>query len=276
MVHAVWKGAISFGLVNIPVSLHTAVRESRPRFRMLHAKDKSPVSFSRICQREGKPVSWDNLVKGYEYEKGKFIVLTKEDFQTAALEKSKTVDILDFVKQEEIDDLFFETPYYLTPDRGGERAYALLREALRESGKIGIAKIILREVQHLAALTAVDGALVLTMMRFGDELADVKAFQFPKADSAKPNELKMANTLINSLTAKWSPDKYTDDYQANLMRLIKAKLKGKTPRLASERAETKEAAVIDLMSRLRESLGGGKARSRRTAKVRQKLPRRIA
>ena len=131
---ALWKGSISFGLVNIPIELHTAVRDHRPRFRMLHAKDKSPVRFERVCIRDGHPVAWEDLVKGYEYAKGHFVVLTKEDFQAAALEKTRTVDIIDFVKSDEIDDRFFETPYYLVPAKGGERAYALLREAIRESG----------------------------------------------------------------------------------------------------------------------------------------------
>src|SRR6266540_6884029 len=134
MARALWKGSIAFGLVNIPVELHTAVRDSRPRFRMLHADDKSPVKFERVCAREGKTVAWEDLVKGYEYEKGRFVVLTKEDLRAAALEKSRTVDIVDFVKAEEIDDRFFETPYYLAPAKSGERAYALLREAIRDSG----------------------------------------------------------------------------------------------------------------------------------------------
>ena len=141
MARALWKGAISFGLVNIPIELHTAVRDNRPRFRMLHAADKSPIKFERVCAREGKPVAWEDLVKGYEYEKGRFVVLSKEDFRTAALEKSRTVDILDFVNADEIDDRFFETPYYVLPTKGGERAYALLREAIRESGRIGIANV---------------------------------------------------------------------------------------------------------------------------------------
>ena len=128
MARALWKGSLAFGLVNIPVELHTAVRDSRPRFRMLHAKDKSPVKFERVCAREGKPVAWEDLVKGYEYEKGRFVVLSKEDFKQAALEKNRTVDIRNFVKGEEIDDRFFETSYYLTPQKGGERSYALLRE----------------------------------------------------------------------------------------------------------------------------------------------------
>src|SRR5436305_12825539 len=177
MARALWKGSITFGLVNIPIELHTAVRDHRPHFRMLHAKDKSPVRFERVCLRDGHAVAWEDLVKGYEYEKGHFVVLTKEDFQAAALEKTRTVDIVDFVKAEDIDDRFFETPYYLVPAKGGERAYALLREAIRESARIGIAKFILRDAQHLAALEVIGQAMVLTVMRFADELVETKQFE---------------------------------------------------------------------------------------------------
>src|ERR671913_1763669 len=176
MPRSIWKGSIAFGLVSIPVELHTAVRDHRPKFRMLHARDKSPVRYERVCQREGKPVAWEDLVKGFEYEKGQFVVLTKDDFKTAALEKTKTIDILDFVDPEEIDERYFETPYYLLPGKGAERSYALLRDAIRESKKVGIAKIILRESQHLAAVEVIGDALVLTMMRFADELAHLEDF----------------------------------------------------------------------------------------------------
>src|SRR5919112_946525 len=162
MARAIWKGAIAFGLVNIPVELHPGVRDSRPRFRMLHAEDKSPVKFERVCAREGKPVAWEELVKGYEYQKGRFVVVTKEDFRLAALEKSRTVDIRSFVKGEEIDDRFFESSYYLLPPKGAERAYALLREAIRETGLVGIATIVMREAQHLAALEVIGDGMVLT------------------------------------------------------------------------------------------------------------------
>src|SRR2546430_2503221 len=187
MARALWKGSISFGLVNIPIELHTAVRDHRPKFRMLHAKDKSPVKFQRVCQRDGSPVAWEDLVKGYEYAKGHFVVITKEDFQSAALEKTRTVDIIDFVRADEVDDRFFETPYYLSPAKGGERAYALLREAIRESKRVGIAKFILRDAQHLAAIEVIGQAIVLTFMRFADELVDPKQFAFPPAkDVRKP------------------------------------------------------------------------------------------
>src|SRR5438552_7209897 len=210
MARALWKGSLTFGLVNIPIERHTAVRDHRPRFRMLHAKDKSPVRFERVCIRDGHPVAWEDLVKGYEYSKGHFVVLTKEDFQAAAVEKTRTVDILDFVKAEEIDDRFFETPYYLVPAKGGERAYALLRDAIRESGRIGIAKFILRDAQHLAAVEVIEDALVLSVMRFHDELVDEEQFEFPKPKEIRPQELQMAKALVDSLAADWDPAKYTD------------------------------------------------------------------
>src|SRR5215207_5335687 len=195
MARALWKGSISFGLVNIPVELHTAVRDHRPHFRMLHAKDRSPVRFQRVCIKDGHPVAWEDLVKGYEYAKGRFVVLTKDDFQAAALEKTRTVDIIDFVKSEEIDDRYFETPYYLIPAKGGERAYALLREAIRESKRIGVAKFILRDAQHLAAVEVIEDAIVLSVMRFADELVDEEQFEFPGGKDVRPQELQMAKAL---------------------------------------------------------------------------------
>jgi DNA end-binding protein Ku len=265
VARALWKGSIAFGLVNIPVELYGAVREHRPRFRMLHAKDESPVHYERVCQTEGKPVAWEDLVKGYEYEKGHFVVLTKDDFKTAALEKTKTIDILDFVDPAAVDDRYYETPYYVLPAKGAERAYALLREAIRESGRMGVGKIILREAQHLAAIEVIEDAIVLTMMRFADELADLSTFAFPPAEGLRKPELAMARQLIDHLSADWDADKYTDEYLANLMRVIQAKLKGKKPKLQG-RTDARQANVVDLMERLKASLagkGGGPEPSRR-------------
>ena len=259
MPRALWKGSISFGLVNIPIELHTAVRDHRPKFRMLHAKDKSPVRFERVCIRDGHPVAWEDLVKGYEFQKGHFVVVTKEDFQAAAVEKTRTIDIVDFVKSDEIDDRFFETPYYLLPAKGGERAYALLREAIRQSGRVGVAKFILRDAQHLAAVEAIDNALVLTIMRFADELVETSAFEFPGDAGMRKPELDMAKSLVNSLAAEWDPTKYTDQYRENLLKLIQAKLKGKKVDL-EEAAEPRQAEVVDLMERLRRSLEQSGAR----------------
>src|SRR5688500_5933981 len=182
MPRALWKGSISFGLVNIPIELHTAVRNHRPRFRMLHARDKSPVKFQRVCQRDGHPVAWEDLVKGYEYEKGRFVVVTKDDFEAAALDKTRTVDIIDFVEA----------------------------DAIRASGRVGIAKFILRDAEHLAALEAIEQALVLTVMRFADELVDVGGFELPASAGIRKPELEMAKALVNSLAAEWDPSKYTD------------------------------------------------------------------
>jgi DNA end-binding protein Ku len=253
MPRAMWKGSLAFGLVNIPVELYGAVRDHRPKFRLLHGKDESPVRYERVCQTEGKPVAWEDLVKGYEYEKGHFVVLTKDDFKTAALEKTKSLDIIDFVDPEEVDERYFETPYYLQAGKGADRSYALLREAIRESGKIGIGKIILRDAQHLAAVEVIGDALVLTIMRFADELADLSDFKFPSSDGIRQADLKMARQLVDNLSAKWEPDKYTDEYVQNLMRVIQAKVKGRKPKLI-EREIPRQAEVVDLMARLRASL----------------------
>ena len=243
MARALWKGSISFGLVNIPIELHTAVRNHRPKFRMLHAKDKSPVKFERVCIRDGHPVAWEDLVKGYEYEKGHFVVVTKEDFKAAALEKTRTVDIIDFVKADEIDDRFFETPYYLVPAKGGERAYALLREAIRESGRIGIAKFILRDAQHLAAVEVIEHALVLiddAVRRRARRRRAVRA-------SRRTASASRSSTWRRRWSTAWRPNgipsKYTDQYRENLMRIIKGKVKGKEVELepAEDRARPRSS-----------------------------------
>jgi DNA end-binding protein Ku len=285
---AIWTGSIAFGLVNIPIELHRAIRDTRPRFRLLHAKDKSPVRFERVCEREDRAVAWGEVVKGYEYAKGKFVVLTAEDMKRAALEKTRTLDIFNFVPGDDIDDRFFETPYYAVPGKGGERAYVVLREALRESGKTGVGKIMLRETQHLAALEAMGEALVLTMMRFPDELAALSDFRFPATAAPRPKEVQMAKALIDQLSAKWSPDKYKDEYEANLLRVIRAKLKGTSPRLKDELPDTRHGKVVDLMERLQQSLagsrpgqkGGGSRSARATRRgartPRKSRPRKIA
>jgi DNA end-binding protein Ku len=274
MARSLWKGSISFGLVNIPIELHTAVRDHRPKFRMLHAADKSPVKYERVCIRDGHAVAWEDLVKGFEYAKGHFVILTKDDFKAAAVEKTRTIDIIDFVEADAIDDRFFETPYYLVPSKGGERAYALLREAIRESHRIGIAKFILRDAQHLAAIEVIDQAIVLSVMRFADELADPKPLGFPSSEGLRKSELDMAKALVNNLAAEWDPDKYTDQYLENLMRIIKGKVKGKKVTLETEDTPRK-GAVVDLMERLRRSLdqAGTKPRAA-TAKGTKKTPAR--
>src|SRR5688572_28034576 len=207
---SIWKGSITFGLVNIPVQMQTAVRADHISFRLLHSEDLSPVKYERVGQADGEPVPWNEIVKGYEYTKGQYVVLTDEDFKAAALESSRTIDIIDFVDDKEIDPRFFETPYYLVPGKGGEKAYALLREAIRKSNAIGIGKIIIRQSQHLAGVRVVGDALVLEIMRFANELIDISEFSFPSGEAVRPQELKMATQLVENLAEPFDPEKYTD------------------------------------------------------------------
>jgi DNA end-binding protein Ku len=244
------------------------VRSDHISFRMLHEVDMSPIKYDRVCSADGEPVPWNEIVKGYEYEKGKYVVLTPDDFKAAALESSKTLDILDFVKQEEIDPRYFDTPYYLVPGKGGERAYALLREAIRATGAVGVGKIIIRQKQHIAGVKVVGDALVLELMRFQDELIETSEYSFPSTDNVRPQELDMARQLIGNLTEPFTPDKYTDEYEANLMRIIRAKAKGQKIRLEAPEAPATDEKVLDLMTRLRESLEQGRATKGRRGEVR--------
>lgn len=259
MARPIWRGSLSFGLVAIPVQLHTAVRENRPRFRLLHAKDKSPIKYERVCQRDGTPVAWEDLVKGYEYQKGRYVVLTKEDFKAAAVEKDRRVQVSDFVPAEAIDDRYFDQPYYLLPDKGGEHAYAVFHRALKETGRVGIGKVVLRERQHLVAVESIEDRLVLTMLRFANEVVD--APDIAGADNVKvpAKELKLAQDLIEALAAEWKPEQYKDDYQENLQEVINSKLKGETIELEGEERPMR-AEVVDLAERLRASLKAAEGR----------------
>ena len=284
---SIWKGSIAFGLVNIPVDLRSAVREENISFRMLHEADMSPIKYERVCSADGEPVPWNEIVKGYEYSKGKYVVMEEEDFKAAALEASRTIDILDFVDLEQIDQRHFDTPYFLLPGKGGDKGYALLREAIRTTGAVGIGKIIVRQKQHLCALRVLGDALILEMMRFGTELVDASEFNFPSAEGIREQELKMAEQLVASLTDDFDPSKYKDDYRENVMEIIRAKMKGKKIKY-EEPAAQEPTEVIDLMARLQASLdqvkprkaaggaaagGGGKKKAsgeRKTEKKRRK------
>ena len=279
---SIWKGSLAFGLVNIPVEAKTAVREDHISFRMLHSEDLSPVKYERVCAADGEPVPWNEIVKGYEYEKGKYVVMSDDDFKAAALEASKTLEILDFVRHDEIDPRYFETPYYLVPSKGGEKAYALLREALKTSNAVGIGKVVMRQKEHLAAVRVIGDAIVLELMRFANELVDTAEFNFPSSELVRPQELKMAEQLVASLAEPFAPEKYTDDYRANLMKIIRAKMKGRKITVSEPEKEPADAQVLDLMSRLKESLsqgkgkgGGGAVRAKRkTAAASEKPARR--
>ncbi|HZS57817.1 MAG TPA: Ku protein [Gemmatimonadaceae bacterium] len=256
---AIWKGAISFGLVNIPIELRTAVRSDNDgiSFRQLHEKDLSPIHMDRICNLEEKAIPYSEIVKGYEYAKGKFVVITDEEIKAAQPQSSKAIDIQDFVQESEIDPRYFDTPYFCVPQKGGERAYALLRETIRNTKMVGIGKFALRNRESLAAIKVIGDAIVLEMMRFGTELINPEEFTFPSSKDVKPQELKMAEQLVAQFATTFDGSKYTDDYRAYIMRLIDDKLKGKE--ISTEEAEEPEGTpVLDLMARLRESLEQGR------------------
>ena len=267
-MRAIWKGSISFSLVNIPISLYAATRREELKFRLLRKADLSPVNYKRVAEADGKEVPWEEIVKGYEYEKGKFVILKDEDFRRADIEATQSVDIVEFVNLEEIDPMFFDRPYYLEPDKKGAKAYALLREALNSSGKVGIAKVVIKTRQHLAAVKPEQDALVLELMHFAEELVPSSSLQIPGKIEIGKRELDMATELVGRLTDKWEPNKYTDDYRHALLDLIEKKIEsgGKTPEIKAP-AKRGTGKVIDLASILQESLEQAEKGTKKTRKA---------
>jgi DNA end-binding protein Ku len=271
-MRSMWNGTISFGLVTIPVALYPATSREELSFKLLRKSDQSPVNYKRVAQADGKEVPWEDIVKGYEYEKGKFVVLKTEDFKRVDLEAAaQTIDIMDFVEMEEINPMYFQKPYFLEPQKGGDKAYALLREALRDSNKIGIAKVVIRTREHLAGVKAQGDALILEIMHFSDELVDADTLKFPKEKQARSREIEMAKKLIDGMTTKWEPEKYEDEYKTQLMAMIEEKVKHPNKKQPVVKASKKPSNVIDLMSVLQESLSHTKSKApipRKTAKPR--------
>ena len=269
-MRAIWKGSISFGLVNIPIALYPATRKEELRFRLLRAKDLSPVNYKRVAEKDGREVPWDQIVKGYEYEKGKYVVLKDEDFQRVDLEATQTVDIQDFVKQEEIDPVFFYKPYYLEPQKGGDKAYVLLRETLEKTGRVGIAKAVIKTRQYLAGVKAENNVLLLELMHFAEELAETDKLHVPKKIEPGKREVDMATALVNSMSSKWDPKKYRDDYRDALMEVIEEKVEagGKELEEKPKKKAPPSTKVIDLVAVLQESLNQTKgAKKTRGAKA---------
>lgn len=254
-MRAIWKGSISFSLINIPIALHPAVRREELKFRLLRASDLSPVNYRRVAEADGKEVPWEEIVKGYEYEKGKFVVLKEDDFRRADVEATQSVDIVDFVKLEEINPIFFDKPYYLEPEKRGEKAYALLREALKKTGRVGIAKVVIKTRQHLAAVKPQCDVLALELMHFAEAIVDASDLKIPSASVATGSkELDLAVDLIMRMSDKWNPDKYRDEYRHALLHVIHEKVEsgGKAP--AVHGAPKKPTNVVDLVSVLQQSL----------------------
>jgi DNA end-binding protein Ku len=266
-MRAIWKGNISFALVSIPISLFSATRRNELSFHYLHKKDMSSVSYKRFCDAEGTEVPWEELTRGYEYEKDQYIEITDEDLDKADVELTKTIQIQEFVQEEEIDPVYFDKPYYLEPQKSGERAYALMRDALAQSKKVGIAKVVLKSREHLAAVKTVGNMMTLQTMRFAHEIVDASSLNLPaKADISK-KEMDLANTLIDSMSDKFEPKRYKDDYYDKVMAIIQMKISGVVPQ-APTPEEPGPAKVVDLMEVLKQSLNETKkAKAARTPVV---------
>ncbi len=262
-MRAIWTGAISFGLVNIPVRLYSAINGHGLSFDMLSKKDLSPIKYQRISSADGKEVAYKDIVKGYEIEKGQYIVLDKKDFESASAEKTKTIDIMDFVMEEEIDSMFFDKPYFLEPDKNAAKPYALLREALKQSKKVGVAKFVLRNRENLAVLKVSGDAIILQQMRFNDELRNSDDLNLPEASVVNKKEVDTAMKLIDQLTEKFEPSQFKDNYTDQLLKIIEAKSKGQTIKATTKEPEATK--VKDLMDTLIASIEASKKSTRETA-----------
>jgi DNA end-binding protein Ku len=262
MARGLWKGAISFGLVNVPVELYSAEKKSSELdLTMLDKRDLAPVGYKRYNKSTGEDVPWPEIVKGYEYDDDKYVVLSDEDFRRANVEAAKTVDIQAFVDLKDIPPLFFDTPYYLAPGKRGEKAYALLRDALKKSGKAGIATVVIRTRQYLAAVMPHEDVLLMDALRYADEIKGVEELGIPNGaphHKASPKEIDMALRLIDDMSEKWQPEKFKDTYRDDLMARIKEKIKkGQTEQITEPEKGGKERAsaeVIDLMALLKKSV----------------------
>ena len=252
-MRAIWKGNISFALVSIPISLFSATRRNELSFNYLHKKDMSPVSYKRFCDTEGTEVPWEEITRGYEYEKEQYIEITDEDLDKADIELTKTIQILEFVQGDEIDPLYFDKPYYLEPQKGGERAYALMRDALGLSKKVCIAKVVLKSREHLAALKSVGELMTLQTMRFAHEIVDSGSLNLPKKAEISKKEMDMANMLIDSMSEKFDASKYKDDYHDKVLEIIQMKVAGVSPQVPAAKGPG-PAKVVDLMEILKQSL----------------------
>jgi DNA end-binding protein Ku len=276
MSRPIWKGHISFGLVNVPVVLYSADRRADLSFRMIDSRNSARIRYERVNEETGEEVPWDKIVKGYEYDEGNYVLLSEEELENASPELTKTIEIEQFVDLKDIDMRYFDRPYLLVPDKKGEKGYVLLREAIAESGKAGISKVVIRGRQHLAALIAQGNALVLELLRFHQELIELKEYDLPtgalREYGVQKKEIELASKLIGGMTAKWDASKFHDDYRDALMKLVERKIKsGRTE--AIEDVEEEGAPVsqtinfMDVLKRSVEHASKGQTKSRRAAKA---------
>jgi DNA end-binding protein Ku len=255
---AIWSGAISFGLINIPVKLQSAVQDDNIDFDMLSKDDLAPIRYARIDSKTGEEVSYKDIVKGFQYAKGKYVVVTDEDFEKARPHIAKNIDIIQFVKEEEIDPIYYEKPYYIVPAKGSEKTYKLLLKALDETKTVGLAEFMLRNRAHICVLKNHEGVLLLNQLRYHEEVRDLPDVK-TAAERITPKEIQLATKLINQLTESFNPAAFKDTYIAELKKVIKAKAAGKDIHIAEPRKVP--ADVRDLMEVLKESLSKGKKRA---------------
>ncbi|HLV32895.1 MAG TPA: Ku protein [Chitinispirillaceae bacterium] len=254
-MRAIWSGAISFGLIYIPVKIYDGTRSHRIDFDLLRKSDRCRIRYARVCRETGEEVPNDEIVKGYQYRKGDYVIISSEDFKRASVHKSQTIDLVSFVNAEEVDQKYLEKPYFLEPVKEAAKAYALLREALRKSGKAGIGRYVMRTREHMALIKAEENAIVLNQMRFADELRSSQELAIPQPGTSDINEreLEMAIKLIDQLTGKWNPQQYKDTYYEDLRKIIQEKIEGKVPGAPVE-PQPIPVGVTDLFSRLSKSL----------------------
>ena len=258
MPRAMWKGAISFGLVSIPVSLYPATEEKTLRFNQLHDEDHGRIKYQRVCSKCGQEVPFEHIVKGYEYEKDRYVVLTDEDFEAVPVESSRAIDIIQFVDLEEIDPIYFQKSYYLVPEETGLKAYTLLREAMAEDGRVAIAKVAFRDKEHLAALRFKDRVFVLETMFWPDEIRTAEFEVLDKKVSVRPQEVQMARSLIENLTESFHPEEFRDEYREKLLEIVERKVAGEEIEVVPEPEPTR---VVDLMEALKASVEATKKKA---------------
>jgi len=273
MPRAMWKGAISFGLVTIPVAVYPATEEKTLRFNQLHDEDGGRIRYKRVCEKDGEEVTFEHIVKGYEVEKDRYVVLTDEDLNAIPVESSRAIDIHRFVDLEEIDPVMFKKSYYLVPEETGAKAYALLREAMADDGRVGIAKVSFRDKEHLAALRFKDEAFVLETMYWPDEIREADFGGVDVSAKIRGQELEMAKQLIESLSGEWNPEEYSDEYREALLQIVEAKLNGQEIEVV---APEPTAKVVDLMEALKASVAAAKKQADEPAASRKPAAKKPA
>lgn len=251
-MRSIWKGALSFGLVNIPVYMYTASLEKELSFVLLHKKDLSKVRYVRVCEIENKEIPWQEIVKGYEYKKGDFVILQDKDFEKANLKKTKTIEIVHFIKEDEIDSIYYVKPYYLEPAKNAEKAYGLLREALKKSKKVGLAKYVLRNREHFAVVKVHENMIILNQLRYQTEVLRTQDLKIPPIGKINPKEMQIAIALIDHLTTSFKPKEYKDTFTEEMKQIIKQKSKGRP--IHPKTQEPKVSKVHDIMTLLQNSL----------------------